>query len=75
MISLICRLLLKLGEKLPESPFGAMSTGVEVLSDIMGYINWFIPFKPCFAMMTAWCSCMAIYYVWKQGRAIVNKII
>lgn len=75
MINLICKLLLKLAEVLPQSPFASMTDGVQALSSIMGYLNWFIPFRACLGMLTAWCGCMTAYYVYKHGKGVLNKII
>lgn len=75
MISLMARLLIKLAHILPPSPFTSMLEGFEVLEDIMGYINWFIPFKPCFIAMGIWCGCMVYYYIYKQAKGIFSKIV
>lgn len=75
MISLFCKLMIGLCDVLPENPFTGMVDGLETLSDIMGYLNWFIPFKSMLAMLTTWAGCMTAWYVYKNGKGVISKIL
>lgn len=60
---------------LPAAPFRAMlsdlaeSTGMNVL----GYVNYFIPFKFCATCMNAWLACVLAYYVYKYLRQVIKS--
>ena len=46
---------------LPASPFPAI---IEVIAEFpyIGYLNWFFPVGKCLAALTAWATCMGVWY-------------
>ena len=46
---------------LPDSPF-AFDVPAEV-HQILGYINYFVPFRQILTIVTAWSVCVAVWYV------------
>ncbi|MCD7921666.1 MAG: hypothetical protein LUG27_04410 [Clostridiales bacterium] len=75
MISLLCRLLTNLIGRLPASPLNGVVTALDGLDSMMGWLNWVVPFKACFAIMSAWCACLAVWYVYKHLKSIIMKLI
>lgn len=59
---------------LPAAPFRAMlsqlsnSSGINVL----GYVNYFIPFKFCATCLNTWLGCILTYYIYKYLRQAIN---
>ena len=47
----------------------ADSSGMNVL----GYVNYFIPFKFCASCMNAWLACVLAYYVYKYLKQVINN--
>jgi len=46
---------------LPQSPIIYM--GENLNSTLLSYINWFIPIGTMLNITTAWCGCMATWYI------------
>ena len=59
---------------LPSAPFAAMLATLSNDSGIpvLGYVNYFIPFKFCATCMNAWLACVLAYYVYKYLRQAIN---
>ena len=59
---------------LPSAPFRIMlskladSTGM----DILGYVNYFIPFNFCVVCFDLWLDCILAYYVYRYLREAIN---
>lgn len=49
---------------LPLAPFRSMLTQIEGI-DVLGYVNYFIPFQFCAQCINAWLLCVIAYYVYK----------
>lgn len=59
---------------LPSAPFRAMLSQLADSSgmDVLGYVNYFIPFKFCATCMNAWLACVLAYYVYKYLRQAIT---
>ena len=59
---------------LPSAPFRVMLSQLIDSSgmDILGYVNYFIPFKFCATCMNAWLACVLAYYVYKYLRQAIT---
>lgn len=72
MMNILKSFFTKIYELLPGSPFQAFFSGhSEVLSDILGWLNWFIPFDLCFKLTELWVASIAIYYLF----VVIKKVI
>lgn len=49
---------------LPDSPF-VMLDKIPGFSDIMGYVNYFIPFDFAVSTLTAWLVAVGTFYLWQ----------
>lgn len=60
---------------LPAAPFRAMLSDLAESSgmDVLGYVNYFIPFKFCATCMNAWLACVLAYYVYKYLKEVINQ--
>ena len=60
---------------LPAAPFRAMLSELADSSgmDVLGYVNYFIPFKFCATCMNAWLACVLAYYVYKYLKQVINN--
>lgn len=60
---------------LPAAPFRAMLSGLAESSgmDVLGYVNYFIPFKFCATCMNAWLACVLAYYVYKYLKEVISQ--
>ena len=59
---------------LPAAPFRAMLSQLSNSSgmDVLGYVNYFIPFKFCATCLNAWLTCVLAYYIYKYLRQAIN---
>lgn len=59
---------------LPSAPFRAMLSQLADSSgmDVLGYVNYFIPFKFYATCMNAWLACVLAYYVYKYLRQAIT---
>lgn len=59
---------------LPSAPFRVMLSHLADSSgmDVLGYVNYFIPFKFCATCMNAWLACVLAYYVYKYLRQAIT---
>ena len=59
---------------LPSAPFRVMLSQLADSSgiDVLGYVNYFIPFKFCATCMNAWLACVLAYYVYKYLRQAIT---
>lgn len=73
-MSLIAGLLEGILGILPSSPFQSMIVAIED-SQILSFLNWFIPFGTAVSMLEAWAVCMLAYYIYKYGKGGINRII
>lgn len=60
---------------LPAAPFRAMLSDLSDSSgmDVLGYVNYFIPFKFCATCMNAWLACVLAYYVYKYLKEVISQ--
>lgn len=76
MLEIIKAFFTKIYNLLPDSPFQtffADKTGP--LSDILGWVNWFIPFDVCFRLTEVWVAGIAAYYLFLFVKKIVLDFI
>lgn len=59
---------------LPSAPFAIMLSKISDSSgmDVMGYVNYFIPFKFCAICFDSWLACILAYYVYKFLRQAIH---
>lgn len=59
---------------LPSAPFRVMLSQLADSSgmDVLGYVNYFIPFKFCATCMNVWLACVLAYYVYKYLRQAIT---
>lgn len=59
---------------LPSAPFAVMLSKISDSSgmDVMGYVNYFIPFKFCAICFDSWLACILAYYVYKFLRQAIH---
>ena len=59
---------------LPSATFRAMLSQLENSSgmDVLGYVNYFIPFDFCARCINAWLACVLAYYVYKYLRDAIK---
>lgn len=59
---------------LPSAPFRVMLSNLEGSSgmDVLGYVNYFIPFKFCASCINGWLACVLAYYVYKYLRQAIT---
>ena len=66
----------KIYSLLPDSPFQAFfADKMGPLSDMLGWINWFIPFDICFKLTEVWVMAIAAYYLFMLIKKIVFDFI
>lgn len=59
---------------LPNAPFAAMLATLSNDSGIpvLGYVNYFIPFKFCAICINIWLGCVLAYYIYKYLRQAIH---
>lgn len=59
---------------LPSAPFRVMLSKLSNSSglDVLGYVNYFIPFQFCATCMNAWLACVLAYYIYKYLRQAIK---
>lgn len=60
---------------LPAAPFRAMLSDLAESSgmNVLGYVNYFIPFRFCATCMNAWLACVLAYYVYKYLKEVISQ--
>lgn len=61
IISGFCTLITWGLELLPLSPLAYVGEFID--TQILSYINWFVPVKTILNILGVWCSAMAVYYM------------
>ena len=76
MIQKIADLLAWLIGFLPSDPIlSELEEHVEVLSEYMSYINYFIPFNGIFKLLEKWAAGLVLYYVFVTNKELIMKMI
>lgn len=59
---------------LPSAPFALMLAKIESTDtmNVLGYVNYFIPFKFCAICINLWLTCVIGYYVYKYLKQAIN---
>ena len=59
---------------LPSAPFRVMLSQLSDSSgmDVLGYVNYFIPFKFCATCMNAWLACVLAYSIYKYLKQAIT---
>lgn len=59
---------------LPSAPFALMLAKIESsdVMDVLGYVNYFIPFHFCAICINLWLGCVIAYYVYKYLKQAIN---
>lgn len=76
MLEIIKAFFGKIYDLLPDSPFQAFfADNTGPLYEILGWINWFIPFDICFKITEIWVIAISAYYLFMLIRKIVFDFI
>ncbi len=62
---------------LPDSPFGSVLDDLArnpQIIQLLGMVNWFIPFYLFVPVLTAWGACVGVYYVYQIVLRWLNAI-
>lgn len=62
---------------LPDSPFAEVLdelAGNAQITQLLGMVNWFIPFYLFVPVLTAWGVCVGVYYVYQIALRWFNAI-
>ena len=59
---------------LPSAPFRVMLSQLSDSSgmNVLGYVNYFIPFQFCATCFNTWLACVLAYYIYKYLRQAIN---
>lgn len=57
---------------LPSTPFIVMLEKIEDI-DVLGYVNYFIPFDFCAVCINLWLVCVLAYYVYKYLKKAIDN--
>lgn len=76
MVDIIKSFFSKIYDLLPDSPFQAFFTDkIDILGDMLGWLNWFIPFDLCFKITEIWVAGIAAYYLFIIIKKLVFDLI
>lgn len=76
MLNILKSFFTKIYDLLPGSPFQAFfADKSEILEDILGWLNWFIPFDLCFKITEAWVIAVAAYYLFMVIKKIILDLV
>lgn len=70
-IGLIFDILDVLLSLLPMAPFRAFISEVGEI-EMLGYVNYFIPFDFCASLMNRWLLCVSAYYIYKYLKKAIE---
>ena len=56
---------------LPSAPFIVMLGKIDDI-DVLGYVNYFIPFDFCAVCINLWLVCVLAYYIYKYLKKAVD---
>lgn len=56
---------------LPSAPFRAMLSQIDGI-DVLGYVNYFIPFDFCAKCLNSWLVCVLAYYIYKYLKNAID---
>ncbi|WP_095176012.1 MULTISPECIES: hypothetical protein [Blautia] len=68
MLDVVFNILTALINILPASPFLAYAKFAEGI-DLLGYLNWFVPFDIFALMLESWIVCMGLYYSYRISKS------
>lgn len=57
---------------LPSAPFIVMLGKVDNI-DVLGYVNYFVPFDFCAVCINLWLVCVLAYYVYKYLKKAIDN--
>lgn len=61
---------------LPMAPFrGMLATLTNEGYDVLGYVNWFLPFDFAATCINTWLACVLAYYIYKYLKQAIDKYI
>lgn len=73
-MTLVAKILTSILSILPGSPFKAMIVAIDDIQ-ILGALNWIIPFAPIVSMLQTWAVCMAAYYAYKVAKKGLSGVL
>lgn len=48
---------------------------LQLISDFLNYLNWFIPFDIASNIMAVWLPCILLYYIASSARTVIKKLL
>lgn len=76
MVDIIKSFFTKIYNLLPDSPFQTFfADRIGILGDMLGWLNWFIPFDLCFKITEIWVAGIAAYYLFIIIKKLVFDLI
>lgn len=75
MLKLISLVIMALYAILPSSPIQKALTEAEMDADILGWLNWLIPFDNARTITLLWLDCIIAYYIFVLVKKIVMDYI
>lgn len=76
MFNILKSFLSSIYDLLPDSPIQTFFEGkLGILGDMLGWLNWFIPFDLCFKITEIWVTAIAAYYLFNIVKKIVLDLI
>lgn len=59
---------------LPDSPFQKYILANSTVTKYLGYVNYFVPVSEMLVIFSAWCTAIAVYYIYQAVLRWVNMI-
>lgn len=76
MFNILKSFLSSIYDLLPDSPFQIFfADKLGILNDMLGWLNWFIPFDMCFKITEIWVTAIAAYYLFNIVKKIVIDLV
>lgn len=70
-MSTVIDIIVRVMNLLPEDPFQDF-LNIELIEPYLPYINYFVPFGTCAAILLVWCTAMSSYTVYKWIRKLLK---
>ncbi len=75
MLNLFSLVIMALYAILPTSPIQSALEDASIEGDVLGWLNWFIPFDIASIITLAWLACILAYYLYVIVRKIIMQYI
>lgn len=75
MLNLFSLVIMALYAILPTSPIQSALEDASIEGEVLGWLNWFIPFDIASTITLVWLGCIVAYYLYILVRKIVIEYI